>query len=184
MTPRRLDLRPPEQKRPRRPRDVTAEGRVGPARPNVVLDWAAHFKDFCQAHRVRGGGWVLDGDVLLFGDGWSCALDHRGPYFPPPRDPKSLHSLLVAYWRKRAGIVRAEAKRAADTLEGLNELRKNYPLPLTARTVSYAAGDDGYPRATIDRHPVDWKALSERLRWLYNDALDCEAELLTLGERP
>ena len=184
MNARRLDLRPPEQKRPRRPRGAEAEGRLYAPAPVVALDWAETFRDFCAAHRVDGGGFVQDGDVLLFGDGWSCALDHRGPYFPPPKSVKAMHALLVAYWRRRGQIVRAEAKRAADALEGLNELRRNYPLPLVARRVSYAEGPDGSPVPFVERDAIDWTALAERLRWLNADALNCEARLAALGEKP
>lgn len=153
--------------------------------PIVVLDWPAYFREFCQAHTVRGGGYVVDGGRLLFGDGWTAAADdHKGPYTPPPADPRLLAALLVRYWRRRLQIVRGECKRAADTLEGLRELSRNYPLRLTAKKVLVT--EAGLP--TVDPSdpygPVDWTALTARLHWLQQDVLDCEAELTSLGERP
>lgn len=174
-------IKPPRQPGP--PPDGPVDGLR--RAPVVVLDWAAYFREFCAAHTVRGGGYVVDGGRLLFGDGWTAAADdHRGPYLPPPADPLLLTRLLGRYWRRRLRIVRAELKKATDTLEGLDELRRNYPLPLTARRVlvtetGAAAVDPNDPYG-----PVDWAALANRVRWLGRDALDCEAELRSLGESP
>lgn len=168
---------------PKAPPVGTPEAPFGRA-PVTVLDWAAYFREFCLAHVVRQGGYVLDGDRLLFGDGWTCALDHRGPYRAPPTDPRALRQLLGRYWRRRLQIVRAEYRKAADALEGLDELRRNYPLPLLARRVIVTEAGGLAPDPADPTGPVDWTALGARAAWLREDALACELELRRLGETP
>lgn len=170
---------------PPRPRRQLPVPRARPAPPRLDVDWPSYFRDFCRAHEVAGGGPVVDGGVLLFGDGWRYALDaYEGPEYPPPADLEHLLDLQRRYWRRRLQVVRAERDGLAHGLEGLNNLQRDRAVPLQVRR--YLADEGGRELPDPDR-PVgepDWDALVERLRWLAGDVATCERELLALGETP
>lgn len=157
-----------------------------PPLPRAEIDWPAYFREFCRAHEVRGGGPVVDGGVLLFGDGWRYALDYRGPEFPPPDRLDDLLALQRRYWRRRLEIVRGERDALAFRVEGLNNARREWTgAPLQVRR--YVLDDLGRERVDPDEPVTEltaevWQPLLDRLRWLAADAAACEKELLALGE--
>src|SRR5262245_40901123 len=71
----------------------------------VEVLWSDHFKAFCAAH----GGYPLVYKPLgrlLFEDGWTHALDHKGPKGPPPESEYEARKLRRNYWKVRRRAVR------------------------------------------------------------------------------
>lgn len=144
--------------------------------PRVVLDWRAYFYKFVEAH----GEPIVDGNVLLFQDGWRySADDYAGPEYPPPKELQALLELQIRYWKRRRIIVRAERDRLDSTIQGLDELRKSRPVPLQRAVIAW---DDVSGKLSRQNTDIDWFALKERLKWLIEDVRRCDDALHQLGE--
>lgn len=141
--------------------------------PSVRLDWAAYFRKFCELH----GEPVKHNGRLIFRDGYAySATDHAGPEYPPPSDPRELLLLRRVYWVKRRRMVQAEMDELKATVRALFEAQSGRSAPLQ-QTTSFV-DDDGKRQVSVG--DVDRQALLERMKWLVDDARECNSELRAL----
>lgn len=143
----------------------------------VVLDWRAYFKRFCEQH---GGNPVSHGGRLLFGDGWSySSTDYMGPEWSPPTDPDELRVLLTAYWTRRRLIVKAEYDALAKTFDGLKRDAAVRSVPLQQRIVVQEENAEGKIVVRQQAIDLDLQAVQLRLEWLRGDVEQCNSKLRT-----
>ena len=144
----------------------------------VRLDWKAYFKRFCQDH----GDSVSHAGRLLFQDGWTySSTDYEGPEWQPPKDPKELKSLQLAYWQIRLGIVTSELRSLQDRLRYLEEAQSIRATPLQQR-VSYMEEKNGKMVSVVDRVDLDLDGLKGRVSWLEADMVECREKLKELND--
>lgn len=164
---------------PPKPIGVDPSQTAVPPLPRV--DWQAYFTNvFCPAH---GTWYVVDGGRLIFPDGWTYAADdYAGPEWPPPANLEHLAEILRTYWKRRREIVLKERDKLRGVLESLRTAQEQRPLDLVERKfgLSESTGNWLYYGEV---GPIDWDARRERLKWLNDDLLLCDKELLALGER-
>jgi len=138
--------------------------------PSIRLDWAAYFRKFCELH----GEPVAHRGRLIFRDGYAySSSNYEGPEWPPPEDSAELAALVRAYWQSRLRMVEAEIAQLKQTVQGLFEAQAGRSAPLQ-HTVSYV-DDDGKRR--VEAADVDRAALVERMKWLVDDARECQRAL-------
>lgn len=102
--------------------------RAGDVRFPVVLDWREYFAEFCRLH----GEPIEVGGRLLFPDGWQySAVNHAGPEYPPPKDPRPLQK---AYWLYRIRLVEVELTSMRRQYAGLEEMVRTRSAQLQVRT--------------------------------------------------
>lgn len=100
-----------------------------PGAIHSTLDWKAYFHKFVEAH---GEPIRFDGR-LLFRDGWGYAMNHAGPEFPPPDDPKRLKRLRRQYWDKQLAKLTSERDALNDRIKMLIDWGDRKSLPLQER---------------------------------------------------
>lgn len=134
----------------------------------MTYDWAAYFKKFCEVH----GEPVPFRGRLLFRDGFMySASDYSGPEWFP--DAAEVEELARQYWSIRLKIVRAKAVEL--TAEAKNLVSDQYGRSVPLQTRSSYVDDDGkriHIAADVDR-----AAVVERIKWLVEDAKECEQML-------
>lgn len=144
--------------------------------PEVRFDWPAYFRKFCELH----GEPVRHKGRLLFKDGYQySASDYAGPEWPPPEDASELAALVRAYWSERLRMVQVEIAKLKDVVKAVFEAQAGRSAPLQ-QVVSYVVDDDGKRR--VEASDIDRQALIERMKWLVDDAIECERELRGLSD--
>lgn len=144
----------------------------------VVLDWRAYFKRFCEQH---GGNPVSHGGRLLFGDGWSySSTDYMGPEWAPPVDAEERKILLTAYWTRRRDIVAAEHASLTKTFEGLRRDALLRSVPLQQRILFQEENAEGKMVVRQQAVDLDFGAVQLRLEWLRGDVEQCDEKLAEL----
>lgn len=95
----------------------------------IELDWRAYFMGFQAVH---GGEPIYYEPLkrLLFRDGWTYALDIRGPEWPPPSDPRQAKELIQEYWRLRRIIINTKLVGFKRTIADLEEIQKLRSAPI------------------------------------------------------
>jgi len=133
----------------------------------VRYDWRAYFRKFCEVH----GEPVKWRGKLLFRDGWAySASNHAGPEYAPPLDPSEL---IREYWTLRRAMVQAKIDELAYDVETvfLEQSRRSAPL----QHVTSYRDEDG--KLKVESTDVDRAALVERMRWLVDEAKECDRML-------
>jgi hypothetical protein len=142
-------------------------------RRQVRLDWKGYFLNFCKAH----GEPIVYNNVLLFRDGWTYAMDYKGPEYPPPSDHQELDRLVTSYWLSRLRVTKGFLAQAISERDKYVLLSKSHSLPLQQTMVI----TEGEHRRTVTS-PFDLTPLDERIRWFRQDLQECEMRLKELEE--
>lgn len=140
---------------------------------DFVIDWQESFREFCLAH----GDPVIRDGKLLFPDGWSHAMDHRGPETAPPAEKEELRKVLFAYWDERRKMARGQAGELANIVETLQGMLRTRSAPVVIARQVMSEGPDGglMPRVEQERLSLETiEPMIDRLKEL--KMLELEAE--------
>ena len=144
-----------------------------PIRPKVAIDWRQYFLDFCEKHGRPL--LAIDGRRLLFPDGWSYGLDHKGPEWRPPDDPTEYWRQVLQYWRLyRVGVSR-ELVRAREELAGVRAALESRSAPMTVASV---IRDPDTGKATRVTRPLAVEEFEQAVAGLELDLADVNAKVL------
>lgn len=144
----------------------------------IQTDWKAYYDRFDAAH---GGYPVRFKGKLLWADGWTYAMDHAGPEWPPPGDPKELKEYQVAYWSKRRAVLFNEVRRFKDDIQNLRQTQaaKNVPLQRVVRKPGTNA--EGLSIMRVEYEDLDFEILDEKLGWMEKDLSEMDSKVKELN---
>ena len=136
------------------------------------VDWKSYYDRFVVSH---GGEPEQYAGRQLFRDGWSYALDYRGPEWPPPSDPKELKWVVGSYWSLRSQRLQIEATLVKRSIENYKDAQEGRSQPLYYK---YVTKDSD--RVKIQSGPIDLDILESRLRRIKMKLQECQVNLESL----